>query len=205
MPRDCFEDLPPELISLLPPTLPTSSLNALVATCRRLQGILQSELDARITPSLGKELLLWAAASKPHIVAKLLAAPYHIHPNKGYRLWAKTPLHVAASAGNAEVVALLLDAGADPNSEWDQEEVRPIHMAAENGDLEIVKMLLDHGAGIDARYGCDGCSENALHEACSRGQLDMVELLLDRGANMECDGHYGSALGFASNLSSTFY
>ncbi|KAJ6590227.1 ankyrin repeat-containing domain protein [Mycena sp. CBHHK59/15] len=197
MPRDYFEDLAPELIFLLALNLPTSSLNALVATCRRLQGILQSELDARITPALGKQLLLWAAVHKPHIVAKLLTPPYRIHPSEGWGFWAQTPLHVALRARSAEVVALLLAAGANPNAEWDQDEIRPIHMAVQNADLEMVKLLLDHGADIDARYGCDGCSENALHEACSRGQLDMVELLLDRGANLECGGHYGSALGFA--------
>jgi ankyrin repeat protein len=148
---------------------------------------------------MGETLLLWAAASKPHIVAKLLSPPHSIHPSPSSRWpFSKTPLHVAAKAGNLEIVRLLLDAGADPAAEWDQDEYyQALHLAAENKDLEMMKLLLDHGAPIDAAFGYDGRSENALHYACTIAHMEMIQLLLDRGANLECRGHYGSALGFA--------
>ncbi|KAJ7896084.1 ankyrin repeat-containing domain protein [Mycena olivaceomarginata] len=163
MSTDAFAELPPELISLLPPTL--------------LHVILQPELEARITPELGKELLFWAADSK---------TAHHM-----------TPLHVAAEAGNTGIVALLLDAGADPAARWDQDEYQPLHSAVRNNDLPTVRLLLDRGANIDAKYGCDGWSLLPLHEACRCGYLEMVSLLLERGANMELRGHNGTALGFA--------
>ncbi|KAJ7122319.1 hypothetical protein C8R44DRAFT_876615 [Mycena epipterygia] len=72
------DDLPPELIALFPSSLPTASLNALALTCLRLHEILQPQLESRITPELGHELLCWAATSKPHIVLKLLSPPHSI-------------------------------------------------------------------------------------------------------------------------------
>ncbi|KAF7330906.1 ANK-REP-REGION domain-containing protein [Mycena venus] len=193
MSTDYFtNELPLELISLFVPILSTASLNALALTCHRLHQILQPELEARITPELGKELLLWAAASKAHIVAKLLAPPHSIKPNEGYGAEDLTPLHAAAKAGNAEIVALLLDAGADIHALWD--EYQPLHLAVQKNHLPTVRLLLDRGADINASYDFDGYS---LHQACWQGHLDMVSLLLERGAKMELRGNHGTPLGFA--------
>lgn len=56
-----------------------------------------------------------------------------------------TPLNAAASARHATVVALLLEAGADPDAVqrggW-----TPLHSAAHNGDARTVELLLAHGA-----------------------------------------------------------
>ncbi|KAJ7645151.1 ankyrin repeat-containing domain protein [Mycena polygramma] len=197
MSKDYFEELPPELIALLPPSLSIASLNALSLTCRRLHEILQPQLESRITPQLARELLLWAAASRPHIVKKLLSPPHSIHPDPGNGAPMYWPLHVAAKAGNTEIAALLLEAGADPAAEWGQDEFQPLHLAAMNKDLDMMKLLLDRGSPVDACFGCDGASESALHYACAIGNLDMVKLLLERGASLEHRGHYGSALGFA--------
>lgn len=198
MSTDYLAELPPEIISLLPPLLSTPCLNALTQTCWRLHEILQPVLESRITSELAQELLQWAAASKPHIVSKLLSPPHSITPGAGYRpYWSETPLHIAARAGNIETTALLLNAGADPTACWGQDEYQPLHLAAINNDAEMMKLLLDHGAPIDENFRCDGCSGNALHYACSMGYLQMVVFLLSRGAHLESGGHYGTALGFA--------
>ncbi|KAJ6511632.1 ankyrin repeat-containing domain protein, partial [Mycena vulgaris] len=196
MSMNYFDELPPELIGLLPPWLSTASLHALVLTCRRMRDILQPELESRITPQLGRQLLLWAAAAKPHIVAKLLSPPHSIPPNVP-RFFNKAPLHVAASAGQLEIVTMLLEAGADPAADWDQQEYQALHLAAENKDLAMMRVLLDHGAPIDSTFGTDACSESALHLACTMGHIEMITLLLERGANIESHGHFGGALGFA--------
>ncbi|KAJ7227877.1 ankyrin repeat-containing domain protein [Mycena haematopus] len=191
MSKGYFEEFPPELVLLLSPLLPTPFLNALALTCHRFHGILQLELESRITPDLGWELLLWAAGSRPHIVAKLLSPPHSIHPTDNK--WGQNPLHIAVDSGNTEGVRLLLNAGANAALE-DSQLGLPIHLAAQNNDLEIMELLLDHGAPIDAKLGSD---ETALHLACWMGHFEMTELLLERGADIECSGHYGSALGFA--------
>ncbi|KAJ6593292.1 ankyrin repeat-containing domain protein [Mycena capillaripes] len=197
---DYFEELPPELIGLLPPSLSSGSLNSLILTCRRLREILQPQLEALITPKFGRQLLLEAAAAKPHIVAKLLSPPHLINPNY-YGFNGQTPLHIAVTARKREIAILLLKAGANINASaaWDQDECQALHLAALHEDLEMMKLLLDHDASIDAEFGIDGCHETALHYACSEsaGHLEMVQLLLDRGPNLENRGHFGSALGFA--------
>ncbi|KAJ6481080.1 ankyrin repeat-containing domain protein [Mycena sanguinolenta] len=191
MSKSYFQDFPPELVLLLFPLLTTATLNALALTCRRLHEILQPELESLITPELGRELLLWAAKSRPVIVAKLLSPPHSVDPAQSF--WGRNALHIAVNAGNAEIVGLLLNAGANAASE-DSHFGLPILLAAHNNDLETMKLLLNHGAPIDAKLGSD---ETALHSACWMGHLEMAELLLERGANIECSGHYGNALGFA--------
>jgi ankyrin repeat protein len=56
-----------------------------------------------------------------------------------------TAMHSAVSRSQADVVRILLDAGADPNvrqsAGW-----TPLHSSAANGDLTSVELLLDAGA-----------------------------------------------------------
>ncbi|KAJ7648625.1 ankyrin repeat-containing domain protein [Mycena polygramma] len=173
------------------------SLNAFALTCRRLHEILQPDLERRITPELASELLLWAAASRPRLVAKLLSPPHSTSPNpvRG-SLWT-APLHLAVEAGNMESTRLLLEAGASSAAKWGLEEYQPLHLAAERKDIVMMKLLLDHGAPINSNFGSGGCSQNALHYACWMAHLDVIQILLERGADLECGGHYGTALGFA--------
>ncbi|KAJ7727067.1 ankyrin repeat-containing domain protein [Mycena metata] len=195
MSKDYFENVPPELILVLAPSLSTTSLNALGQTCDRLHKMLQPELESRITPELAQDLLVWAAPSKPHIIAKFLAPPHFVPPNPP-GVW-KSPLHIAAEAGNLETTRLLLAAGADPAADWEQDWYQPLHLAAEKKHIDVIKLLLDNGAPVDSGYGSDGCRETALHHACAIGHLDMMKLLIERGANIENQGHFGTALGFA--------
>ncbi|KAF8217166.1 ankyrin repeat-containing domain protein [Mycena galopus ATCC 62051] len=204
MSRDYFEELPPELILLVAPFLPTASLNALVLTCLRLREILQPELEMRITQDIdfARSILLWAADSRPHIVKKLVSPPHSLHPSPTNRPGrpSQNPLFIAVTAGNMEIARLLLDAGANPalgDSPRDEKDPRPVHMAAQNKDLEMMKLLLDRGAPVNDKCGHGAYDETALHQACWFGDLEMVKLLLDGGADIERLGHYGGALGFA--------
>ena len=62
-----------------------------------------------------------------------------------------TALHVAVENGRADVAALLLDAGADPNHPSDMYDGwTPMLIAAGRESRELVELLRSHGAEVDA-------------------------------------------------------
>lgn len=61
------------------------------------------------------------------------------------------PLHVAAGGGHAEVVSVLISAGADASAAG-ADRFTPLHFAANHGSAECVKLLLAHpGQNPEAR------------------------------------------------------
>ena len=91
-----------------------------------------------------------------------------------------TPLHSAAVRGHKDVVALLLDKGADiaATGNWGKTALR---LAAERGHKDVVALLLDKGANITAT---EITGATALHFAAESGHKDVVALLLDKGADI---------------------
>ncbi|XP_065195219.1 uncharacterized protein LOC135826535 [Sycon ciliatum] len=65
-----------------------------------------------------------------------------------------TPLHIAATRGDASATKCMLDAKINCNR-WNAEckGATPLHMAVLNGHLEVVKLLLEAGAKVNARMG----------------------------------------------------
>ncbi len=99
-----------------------------------------------------------------------------------------SPLSYAIDAGNAEIVRMLLDAGADPSfggPYWCGFPFgTPLHSAASDGHAEIVKLLLERGADVNATNE-DHYGIMPLHEAILKGHADCVRLLLQYGADAE--------------------
>lgn len=64
-----------------------------------------------------------------------------------------TPLHCAVWKGHQQVVALLLEAGADVNAhnENDHWGTTPLHAAAHANQASIAQLLIDHGADVQAK------------------------------------------------------
>jgi hypothetical protein len=62
-----------------------------------------------------------------------------------------TPMHVAAHAAQANILSLLIEHGADVDSQSGVYNETPLHRAVERGKLEAGQYLLDHGADINAR------------------------------------------------------
>ncbi|KAF1315574.1 Tkl protein kinase, partial [Globisporangium splendens] len=124
-----------------------------------------------------------------------------------------TALYWAVRKGYLEIVAFLLDHGADP--EATEADWRPLHTACAKDNLEMVQLLLSKGADVNATMesgvtpldftAAQGSIETAqmlldggadinthdektattpLHRAAIRGDLQMVTLLVSRGADV---------------------
>jgi hypothetical protein len=107
---------------------------------------------------------------------------------------------MAAKAGDAEMMRLLLAAGANPLAKTKAGRTAlmvaaGIDMWYVNEDsgtnedaLEALKVALEAGTDVNA-VNQDG--ETALHGAAFRGSNEMVQLLVDRGAKLEIKNKLG--------------
>jgi ankyrin repeat protein len=87
---------------------------------------------------------------------------------------------VYAAIGDPDTLAVLLDAGADPNARnrWDE---TALHGAAPGNKCESVRLLLAAGADPNARAGALGLTPLYLAARANSGKA--VQILLDAGAD----------------------
>ena len=86
---------------------------------------------------------------------------------------ARRALLHAAGVGNAEMVQLLLDSGADAKTRSKDPVARtPLMLAAAGGHIEVVNILVSRGAKVDAR---DRSGKTALAWATLQGRLSAVD------------------------------
>jgi hypothetical protein len=107
--------------------------------------------------------------------------PEHVNARGGSQV---TPIHAAVSAGQADILPLLIQHGADVNGRNRIGET-PLFIASESARLEAGKSLLIHGADIDAR---NEHNDTALIYAIMWGTIEFARMLLGRGAvaNARC-------------------
>ncbi|KAK7951340.1 ankyrin repeat containing protein [Apiospora aurea] len=101
-----------------------------------------------------------------------LACPSAVDKLQGY-----TALHVAAKAGYADIVEVLLANDAYPDAET-EEGTTALHLAATGGHPAVVALLLGKGANVNSQ---DSICRTPLHAAArskKEGALGCVELLL---------------------------
>jgi ankyrin repeat protein len=92
---------------------------------------------------------------------------------------ATSPLQMAASSGNEQMVRHLISRGADPRESANKSVGGPLWSAIASRNGAIVQMLLKAGAEVNAGHE----KENALDAAALHGLLDITRMLLDAGAD----------------------
>ena len=133
-----------------------------------------SLVDAR-SPDDGTALHFAAFFAQPETARLLVDHGADVHavsPTFGN----VTPLHSAAAGGSAEIVHLVLAAGADANARQNG-GFTALHAAAQNGDAAMAQDLLDHGAEAEPATE-DGRTALAIAE--EQGHDELAALLRER-------------------------
>jgi ankyrin repeat protein len=151
--------------------------------------LLEAGADVNIIGRYGeKSLFLAARIGNVEIVNIFLLAGADVDINlvndKGY-----TPLHLAATSGNAEVVQALIAVSAINVNIADRDGKTPLLLAAERGDAEMARLLLEASADVNL---ADRDGKTPLLLAAERGDVEMVTLLLEAGPDVNLadgDGH----------------
>jgi ankyrin repeat protein len=103
----------------------------------------------------------------------------------------QTALILGSQFGYEKVVQMLLDQGAEVNTEGGDYD-NALQVSSAGGHEKVVQMMLDQGAEMNAQSGYYG---NALQAASAGGHEEVVQMLLDQGAEANAQGgHYGNAL-----------
>jgi ankyrin repeat protein len=92
-----------------------------------------------------------------------------------------TALHWAAERGSAEIVQLLVRAGATLDPRTRNAGYTPLHLASRGGHVDAVRALLQ--AKSDPAIATESGAATALHLAAVSGSAPTVQLLLDHGAD----------------------
>jgi len=116
-----------------------------------------------------------------------------------------TACHIASTAGDVEMLRLLIENGADVNTYGDVGEgVKTTPLMAISGkgnlNLEIAKVLIESGANVNlSGRGNEGANMTALHGASAGSTIEMVKLLIENGADIHKRGvNNFTALHFAT-------
>lgn len=143
-------------------------------------------------PRLDEEQQLYDATRTGDVstVRKILESTQSINCilNQGYPYWKTTPLQVAALYGNADVLSLLLEMGANSNTRNTNGQT-PLMFACKGGNALCVEQLLQHNADALAFESANG--RTCLHIACRQGHYECVVKVLDAARNGPISATWG--------------
>ena len=134
---------------------------------------------ARPSPPEGTPLYYATLCDFRDLVEHLIIThPRDINARGGYHC---TPLHAAIVKGNVDIVALLLEHGAEMAT-WNLKNRSPLYEAARRGCLDVVRLLLYHHVDVNSRNGTEG---TPLSTASQEGELEVAQTLLQHGAAVD--------------------
>ncbi|OFW00945.1 MAG: hypothetical protein A3G20_06125 [Acidobacteria bacterium RIFCSPLOWO2_12_FULL_59_11] len=156
-------------------------------------------------PQLVKALLAHGADPNARLV-KGPEIPGYVH---GLSPVGTTALLLAAATNDADIMRLLVAAGADPNLAQEN-GVTPLMMAvglavseeyeedASRPRMQAVQAAVEAGADVNAT---NDLKVTALHAAAAAGANDMIQFLVEKGANVNARDQYGqTAWTLAANV-----
>jgi ankyrin repeat protein len=103
----------------------------------------------------------------------------------------QTAIHLAAGRGYVQMVAKLLESGADVHALDSTMGASPLHFAAAGGVADVADLLLSAGAFINLQSATVGLTP--LMNAIWAKQVGMVRFLAEKGAAIEIKSHLGGA------------
>ena len=145
---------------------------------------------AAFTANLDTELIQAVQNNQLSIVQSLLAIGANVNVRDRNAKGHLTPLMIAAQQGNAEMVRLLLDSGADPYMLDSYSGDSVLHQACTSGSTEVIKLLIEAGAFVNA-VSATGNHATPLHHALQHGHLACAEVLVDAGADLSLTDEMG--------------
>jgi ankyrin repeat protein len=147
---------------------------AAFGNARQMKLLLEAGADVNARNTFNATALIWAGGDA--VKSRLLiehGADINVRTQQG-----RTALMRAAKRnGNADLVRLLLEKGADVKAPGDTTLIQ----AAQSGDIEIMRLLIEAGANVNCisqRFG-----ETPLMYASVSDSVEVVRLLLAKGAN----------------------
>ncbi len=147
----------------------------LIGAGMRVSGADKSKYELEDAETNIAEVFQNVASGDTVVLKKMLSTGFDITA----RINEMDILTIAAGAGNLEAVRILLDSGANPDSDAN---IAPLRIAADKGHLDVVRLLIENGATIDAPAP-DGWT--ALLWAASSGHTEIVIFLEEHGADAD--------------------
>lgn len=129
-------------------------------------------------------VLTEAAAGGHALIVSLLLEKGALFDSNGHD---KGALNLAARLGHEDVVRILLDNGADVNTDSGSGFKNPLYEAAMSQDVGMMRLLLDRGADIKAFE----CGESAFDRAITMGYEEVICVLVEAGVDIDSTGYDG--------------
>ncbi|NOT59058.1 MAG: ankyrin repeat domain-containing protein [Acidobacteria bacterium] len=126
--------------------------------------------------ALNDELLAATRKSNIELVKSLLAKGADVDAKSPY---GATPLFFACDRANAEMVKLLLDAGANPNIQDTFYKATPLGWASGKGNAEVLRLLVEKGAkevDVAMRFGINGNHATLVKTTLEKGKFTQEQL-----------------------------